>query len=385
MMKKIAVMGSTGSIGRQTLDVVKANPEKVSIGALAAHANDELLEQQIRTFNPDIAAVFDDEAANRLRRRYHGKTEILSGEEGLLAVATYNNIDTIVAAVSGYAGLRSTLAAVKQKKNIALANKETLVAAGGLFIEAVKRNGVSLLPVDSEHSAIFQSLNGERYDEIKRLLITASGGPFRGQQKSDLEKVSLEQCLKHPKWSMGKKITVDSATLANKGLEVIEAHWLFGIDYDKIDVVVHPQSIVHSLVEFKDGSVIAQMGLTDMKLPIQYALSFPKRWDNAFGQLDLVKASPLTFEQPDVETFPLLKLAVECGQKGGTAPCAFNAANEEAVYAFLAGRIKFLDIAAIVLNTLDMHKNITVPTIEDIENCDKESRANASLAIKKLN
>ena len=385
MMKKIAVMGSTGSIGRQTLDVVKANPEKVSIGALAAHANDELLEQQIRTFNPDIAAVFDDEAANRLRGRYHGKTEILSGEEGLLAVATYNNIDTIVAAVSGYAGLRSTLAAVEHKKNIALANKETLVAAGGLFIEAVKRNGVSLLPVDSEHSAIFQSLNGERYDEIKRLLITASGGPFRGQQKSDLEKVSLEQCLKHPKWSMGKKITVDSATLANKGLEVIEAHWLFGIDYDKIDVVVHPQSIVHSLVEFKDGSVIAQMGLTDMKLPIQYALSFPKRWDNAFGQLDLVKASPLTFEQPDVETFPLLKLAVECGQKGGTAPCAFNAANEEAVYAFLAGRIKFLDIAAIVLDTLDMHENITVPTIEDIENCDKESRANASLAIKKLN
>lgn len=385
MMKTIAVMGSTGSIGRQTLDVVKANPEKVKIGALAANGNDELMEEQIRKFNPDIAAVFDDAAANRLRNRYHGKTEILSGEEGLLAVATYSNIDTVVAAVSGYAGLRSTLAAVEHKKNIALANKETLVAAGGLFIEAVKRNNVSLLPVDSEHSAIFQSLNGERNDEIKRLLITASGGPFRGQQKSDLEKVSLEQCLKHPRWSMGKKITVDSATLANKGLEVIEAHWLFGIDYDKIDVVVHPQSIIHSLVEFKDGSVIAQMGLTDMKLPIQYALSFPKRWDNAFGQLDLVKASPLTFEQPDVETFPLLKLAVECGQMGGTAPCAFNAANEEAVYAFLAGKIKFLDIAAIVLNTLDMHKNITVPTIEDIENCDKESRANARLIIKNMN
>ena len=385
MVKTIAVMGSTGSIGRQTLDVARANPEQVKIGALAAHNNDELLEQQISEFNPDIAAVFDDDAAKRLRNRYHGKTEILSGEEGLLATATYCNIDTVVAAVSCYAGLRSTLAAVEHKKNIALANKETLVAAGGLFIEAVKRNEVSLLPVDSEHSAIFQSLNGERFEEIKRLLITASGGPFRGKQKSDLENVSLEQCLKHPKWSMGKKITVDSATLANKGLEVIEAHWLFGIDYDKIEVVVHPQSVVHSLVEFQDGSVIAQMGLTDMKLPIQYALSFPKRWDNAFGQLDLVKASPLTFEQPDIDTFPLLRLAVECGKNGGTAPCAFNAANEEAVFAFLAGKIKFVDIPAIVFKTLDTHVGIANPTIDDIEVIDKESRINARLAIRKLN
>ena len=385
MIKTIAVMGSTGSIGRQTLDVANANPDKIKIAALAANTNDELLEQQIRIFNPDIAAIFDREAAKRLNARYRGKTEILSGEEGLLAVATHNKIDTLVAAVSGYAGLRSTLAAVENKKNIALANKETLVAAGRLFMEAVKRNDVSLLPVDSEHSAIFQALNGERYEEVKRLLITASGGPFRGKQRSDLENVSLDQCLKHPKWSMGKKITVDSATLANNGLEVIEAHWLFGIDYDKIEVVVHPQSIVHSLVEFKDGSVIAQMGLTDMKLPIQYALSFPKRWDNAFGQLDLVKASPLTFEQPDVLTFPLLNLAVECGKNGGTAPCAFNAANEEAVYAFLAGKIRFLDISAVVSKTLDMHVNINNPTIDDIECIDKESRINARIAIKKMN
>lgn len=385
MIKTIAVMGSTGSIGRQTLDVANANPDKIKIAALAANTNDELLEQQIRIFNPDIAAIFDREAAKRLNARYRGKTEILSGEEGLLAVATHNKIDTLVAAVSGYAGLRSTLAAVENKKNIALANKETLVAAGRLFMEAVKRNDVSLLPVDSEHSAIFQALNVERYEEVKRLLITASGGPFRGKQRSDLENVSLDQCLKHPKWSMGKKITVDSATLANKGLEVIEAHWLFGIDYDKIEVVVHPQSIVHSLVEFKDGSVIAQMGLTDMKLPIQYALSFPKRWDNAFGQLDLVKASPLTFEQPDVLTFPLLNLAVECGKNGGTAPCAFNAANEEAVYAFLAGKIRFLDISAVVSKTLDMHVNINNPTIDDIECIDKESRINARIAIKKMN
>ena len=385
MIKTIAVMGSTGSIGRQTLDVANANPDKIKIAALAANTNDELLEQQIRIFNPDIAAIFDREAAKRLNARYRGKTEILSGEEGLLAVATHNKIDTLVAAVSGYAGLRSTLAAVENKKNIALANKETLVAAGRLFMEAVKRNDVSLLPVDSEHSAIFQALNGERYEEVKRLLITASGGPFRGKQRSDLENVSLDQCLKHPKWSMGKKITVDSATLANKGLEVIEAHWLFGIDYDKIEVVVHPQSIVHSLVEFKDGSVIAQMGLTDMKLPIQYALSFPKRWDNAFGQLDLLKASPLTFEQPHVLTFPLLNLAVECGKNGGTAPCAFNAANEEAVYAFLAGKIRFLDISAVVSKTLDMHVNINNPTIDDIECIDKESRINARIAIKKMN
>lgn len=385
MMKTIAVMGSTGSIGRQTLDVARANPDKIKLAALAANTNDELLEKQIRIFKPDIAAIFDREAAKRLNARYRGKTEILSGEEGLLAVATYSKIDTLVAAVSGYAGLRSTLAAVENKKNIALANKETLVAAGGLFMEAVKRNDVSLLPVDSEHSAIFQSLNGERHDEIKRLLITASGGPFRGLQKSDLEKVSLDQCLKHPKWSMGKKITVDSATLANKGLEVIEAHWLFGIDYDKIEVVVHPQSIVHSLVEFQDGSVIAQMGLTDMKLPIQYALSFPERWDNAFGQLDLVKASPLTFEQPDNVTFPLLDLAVECGKNGGTAPCAFNAANEEAVYAFLAGKIRFLDIWEVVSKTLDMHVNVNNPTIDDIECIDKESRINARIAIEKMN
>lgn len=385
MTKTIAVMGSTGSIGRQTLDVAKANPDKIKIGALAAHANDEFLEQQIRIFKPDIAAIFDYEAAKRLKARYNGETEILAGEEGLLAVATYNEIDTLVAAISGYAGLRSTLAAVENKKNIALANKETLVAAGGLFMEAVKRNNVSLLPVDSEHSAVFQSLNGEKNEDVKRLLITASGGPFRGKQRSDLETVSLEQCLSHPKWSMGKKITVDSATLANKGLEVIEAHWLFGIDYDKIEVVVHPQSIVHSLVEFNDGSVIAQMGLTDMKLPIQYALSFPKRWDNAFGQLDLIKASPLTFEEPDVATFPLLKIAVECGKAGGTAPCAFNAANEEAVYAFLAGKIRFLDIASVVSETLDMHENINTPTIEDIESVDEMSRNCARFLIKKFN
>lgn len=384
MLKTIAILGSTGSIGRQTLDVAKANPDKIKVGALAANTNDELLEQQIKTFNPEVAAIFNADAANRLRKRYKGKTEILSGDEGLRTVASYSGVDTLVAAVSGYAGLRSTLAAVENKKNIALANKETLVAAGGVFIEAVKRNGVSLLPVDSEHSAIFQALNGETHDEVKRLVITASGGPFRGKQKNDLENVSLEQCLKHPKWSMGKKITVDSATLANKGLEVIEAHWLFDIDYDKIEVVVHPQSIVHSLVEFQDGSVIAQMGLTDMKLPIQYALSYPSRWNNAFGQLDLVKASPLTFEQPDTEAFPLLKIAFECGKTGGTTPCAFNAANEESVYAFLAGRIKFVDIASVVMKVLEKHLNKNNPSIDDIEDVDVKSRISAREVIKNL-
>lgn len=384
MFKNIAVMGSTGSIGRQTLDVAKANPDKMRIRALSANVNDVLLEEQIKAFEPDIAAIFDRDAASRLIKRYHGRTEILCGEEGLLAVAAYSETDTVLAAMSGYAGLRPTLTAIEHKKNIALANKETLVAAGSIVIEAVKKNGVSLLPVDSEHSAIFQALNGERKQEVKRLLITASGGPFIGRKRSELESVTLEQCLNHPNWSMGKKITVDSATLANKGLEVIEAHWLFDMDYDKIDVIVHPQSVIHSLVEYQDGSVIAQLGLPDMKLPIQYALSYPDRWNNSFGQLDLVKAAKLTFEEPDTDAFPLLKIAIACGKAGGTFPCAFNAANEEAVYAFLAGKIKFLEIASVVTEVLEQHQNITSPSISEIEGTDQASRIYADKIIKNL-
>ena len=383
-MKNISLLGSTGSIGKQTLEVAAANPDKMKIRVLAAHTSDTILEEQIRAVEPDFAVLTDKEAAARLKARYHGKTEILAGEEGLLAAATYGEVDTVLASMVGYAGLRPTMAAINCGKNIALANKETLVAAGSLVMEAVAKNNVSLTPVDSEHSAIFQALQGGKEDEVKRLLITASGGPFRGKKRSELETVTLAQCLNHPNWSMGKKITVDSSTLANKGLEVIEAHWLFNMPYEKIDVVVHPQSIIHSLVEFCDGSVIAQLGEPDMRLPIQYALSYPCRYNKAFDQLDLIKAGTLTFEAPDMEAFPSLRIAIDCGKAGGTLPCVFNAANEEAVYAFLDNKIKYLDIPYITEKVASLHKNITVPCIEDIERADAEARAAAQSIIAKL-
>ena len=376
-MKNVSVLGSTGSIGKQTLEVAAANPDKIKIRALAAHTSDVLLEEQINIFQPDIAALSDEAAAERLKKRYTGKTKILAGEAGLLEVATFSEVDTVLASMVGYAGLRPTLAAIEHGKDIALANKETLVAAGSIVMSAVAEHNVTLLPVDSEHSAIFQALAGGKHQEVKRLLITASGGPFRGKSKAELENVTLEQCLKHPNWSMGRKITVDSSTLANKGLEVIEAHWLFDMPYDKIDVVVHPQSIVHSMVEFTDGSVIAQMGLPDMRLPIQYAFSYPERYDNAFGQLDFVKAGTLTFLAPDTEAFLALKIAVECGRQGGTLPCAFNAANEEAVYAFLDGKIKYMDIVKTIEHVVGRHQNILQPVLEDIENADASARCAA--------
>ena len=383
-MKNISLLGSTGSIGKQTLEVAAANPDKMKIRVLAAHTSDMILEEQIRAVEPDFAVLTDKEAAARLKARYHGKTEILAGEEGLLAAATYSEVDTVLASMVGYAGLRPTMAAINCGKNIALANKETLVAAGSLVMEAVAKNNVSLTPVDSEHSAIFQALQGGKEDEVKRLLITASGGPFRGKKRSELETVTLAQCLNHPNWSMGKKITVDSSTLANKGLEVIEAHWLFDMPYEKIDVVVHPQSIIHSLVEFCDGSVIAQLGEPDMRLPIQYALSYPCRYHKAFDQLDLIKAGTLTFEAPDMEAFPSLRIAIDCGKAGGTLPCVFNAANEEAVYAFLDNKIKYLDIPYITEKVASWHKNIAVPCIEDIERADAEARVAAQSIIANL-
>lgn len=383
-MKHISLLGSTGSIGKQTLEVVAANPDKLKVRALAAHRSDELLEQQIRQFEPDIAVLSDKDAAARLAARYHGKTKILAGDEGLLAAATYDGADTVLASMVGYAGLRPTLAAIECGKNIALANKETLVAAGSLVMAAVRKHGVSLTPVDSEHSAIFQSLRGGAEKEVKRLIITASGGPFRGKKRSELENVTLAQCLKHPNWSMGPKVTLDSSTLANKGLEVMEAHWLFDMPYDKIDVVVHPQSIVHSLVEFCDGSVIAQLGEPDMRLPIQYALSWPDRFDYSFEQLDLVKAASLTFEAPDLEAFPSLKIAVDCGKAGGTLPCAFNAANEEAVNAFLHDKIRYLDIPYITAAVTQAHDNVAAPQIEDIEQADAWARAEAQRVIEGL-
>ena len=383
-MKNITLLGSTGSIGRQTVEVALANPDKIKIKALVAHKSDELLEEQINLLQPDLAVLSDKEAAARLQARYHGRTEILAGEEGVLAAATYAGADTVLASMVGYAGLRPTLAAINCGKNIALANKETLVAAGSIVMQAVADKGVSLTPVDSEHSAIFQALRGGRASEVKRLIITASGGPFRGRKRSELENVTLAQCLNHPNWSMGKKVTLDSSTLANKGLEVMEAHWLFNVPYEKIAVVVHPQSIVHSLVEFCDGSVIAQMGNPDMRLPIQYALSWPERYPYAFDQLDLVKYGTLTFEAPDLEAFPSLAIAIECGKAGGTLPCAFNAANEEAVNAFLEGKIKYLDIPYITATVTHQHQSVANPTIEDIEVADAAARAAAQAVISSL-
>ena len=383
-MKNITLLGSTGSIGRQTVEVALANPDKIKIKALVAHKSDELLEEQIKVLQPDLAVLSDKEAAARLTSRYHGRTEILAGEEGVLAAATYAGSDTVLASMVGYAGLRPTLAAINCGKNIALANKETLVAAGSIVMQAVADKGVSLTPVDSEHSAIFQALRGGRENEVKRLIITASGGPCRGKKRSELENVALAQCLNHPNWSMGKKVTLDSSTLANKGLEVMEAHWLFNMPYEKIAVVVHPQSIVHSLVEFCDGSVIAQMGDPDMRLPIQYALSWPERYPYAFDQLDLVKYGTLTFEAPDLEAFPSLAIAIECGKAGGTLPCAFNAANEEAVNAFLEGKIKYLDIPYITASVTQAHHNVLVPTLEDIEAADAAARVAAQAVIRSL-
>ncbi|MBR4907885.1 MAG: 1-deoxy-D-xylulose-5-phosphate reductoisomerase [Acidaminococcaceae bacterium] len=385
-MKNISVLGSTGSIGRQTLEVAAANPEKLKIRVLAAHRNVNLMRQQIESFQPNLAVLTDKDAAAELQKQYHGKTEILAGREGLLAAATYDKADTVLGAMVGYAGLRPTLAAIEAGKNIALANKETLVAAGHIVMQAVVAHNVSLLPVDSEHSAIFQSLRGgyhpcltftekgRKSSEVKKLILTASGGPFRGKTKEDLKHVTLSQCLKHPNWSMGPKVTIDSSTLANKGLEVIEAHWLFNMPYDKIDVVVHPQSIVHSMVEFNDGAVIAQLGIPDMKLPIQYALSYPERYSCNFGQLDLIRCGNLTFEEPDKKAFPSLQTAIDCGRAGGSLPCVFNAANEECVTAFLDGRIAYLDIPEIVKRVVDSHSMIPHPCLDEIEETDRNVR-----------
>ena len=383
-MKKIAILGSTGSIGTQTLSVVREHGD-IEVTALAAGHNIAKLEEQIREFHPALVAVWAEEDAIELRTRVADlKVKVASGMEGLLEVATEEKAEILVTAIVGMLGIRPTIAAMKAGKDIALANKETLVTAGHIIMPLAKECNVKILPVDSEHSAIFQALAGGKHQEVKRLLITASGGPFRGKSKAELENVTLEQCLKHPNWSMGRKITVDSSTLANKGLEVIEAHWLFDMPYEKIDVVVHPQSVIHSLVEYQDGSVLAQLGLPDMRLPIQYAFSYPERFDNAFGQLDLVKAGQLTFEAPDLEVFPALKLAVECGKAGGTLPCAFNAANEESVYAFLDNKIKYLDIPMTIEKIIVRHQNILQPVIEDIEQTDAETRRLTREILKNL-
>lgn len=376
-MQHIAILGSTGSIGTQALEVIAANPDKFCVTALAAYHNDKLLEEQIEYFKPEIAVLVDQEAADRLVRRYSGSTIILSGEDGLITAAAHSAVNTVLTSLVGFAGLKPTIAAIEAGKNIALANKETLVAAGELITTLAKEKDVKILPVDSEHSAIFQCLQGENRQNISRIILTASGGPFRGLNTEALQQVTVEDCLRHPNWSMGKKITVDSATLVNKGLEVIEARWLFDVDYSCIDVIVHPQSIIHSMVEFVDGSVIAQLGKADMRVPIQYALTYPDRIAASYPRLDFKTLSALTFSEPDVVTFPALQLAFHVGRIGGTLPCVFNAANEEAVYAFLQGKIRFLDIVTVIRSVVESHKVVDKPKLDDIYSADLWARTQA--------
>ncbi|HWR39706.1 MAG TPA: 1-deoxy-D-xylulose-5-phosphate reductoisomerase [Patescibacteria group bacterium] len=376
-MRHISILGSTGSVGTQALDVIAANPERFCVDGLAAYHNDELLEKQMRLFQPAQAVLVDKAAAERLRKRYQGTTEILDGEDALLTVATLPATETVLTAMVGFVGLKPTLAAIDAGKTIALANKETLVAAGEIVMQRAREKQVKILPVDSEHSAIYQALNGESRQSVSRLILTASGGPFRGFNRQQLASVTIADCLRHPNWSMGKKITVDSATLVNKGLEVIEAHWLFDVDYDSIVVSVHPQSIVHSMVEYIDGSVIAQLGQPDMRVPIQYAFSYPERLRSTFPRLDFHAMKDLTFAAPDMDTFPSLRMAVEAGRTGGTLPCVFNAANEEAVAAFLTGNIGFLAIYQVIEQVMASHQIMSSPVLEEIFAANDWARAQA--------
>lgn len=382
-MKHIAVLGSTGSIGTQTLEVVRSHPELFHISVLAANRSDELLEQQIREFEPELAVLSDEDAYQRLKKRYQGKTKLAGGRQAFIDAAAVDDVDIVVTSMMGFAGLEPTMKALDAKKDIALANKETLVVAGELVTKRAKEQGVSILPVDSEHCAFFQCLQGEKRETIEKLLLTCSGGPFRGKKREDLKDATVAQVLAHPTWNMGKKITVDSASLVNKGLEVIEAKWLYDVSYDQIQVVVHPQSIVHSMVQFYDGAVIAQLGCPDMKLPIQYALTYPTRQPSQFERLDFWQMHDLTFEKPDTETFKGLKFAYEAGRTGGTMPCAFNAANEVAVAAFLKGEIKFLDIYDIIEETMLKHEVKQQPTLEMLFEEDKKARAFAQTLLQK--
>lgn len=365
-MKTIAVLGSTGSIGTQTLEVARANGD-LKIAALAAGRNIKLLEQQIREFSPRMVAVWEEESAKELKTAVADlDVKIVTGMEGLIEISTLPEVEILVTAIVGMIGIRPTIAAIKAGKNIALANKETLVTAGHIIIPLAKECGVKILPVDSEHSAIFQSLNGENPDRIAKLLITASGGPFRGRTAEELANVRVEDALKHPNWAMGQKITIDSATLVNKGLEVMEAKWLFGVDLDQIEVVVQPQSVIHSMVEFTDGAIIAELGTPDMKLPIQYALYYPDRRFLGGQRLDFAKLGQITFEKPDTEVFLGLPLAYQASRAGGSMPTVFNAANERAVSKFLHRQISFTDIYRIIIECMEAHQIIRDPSVDEI-------------------
>ena len=356
-MKKIAILGSTGSIGTQTLDVVREHSDELQVVALAAGSNKERLKEQIKEFHPKLVSLSDEKKAQELKEELAGEqVEVVCGMEGLIEVAGADSADVVVTAVVGMMGILPTMEAIKKGKDIALANKETLVTAGHLIIPMAKEYGVSILPVDSEHSAIFQSLQGEPKAALDKILLTASGGPFRGKSAEFLETVTLEDALNHPNWSMGPKITIDSSTMVNKGLEVMEAKWLFGVDYSQIEVVIQPQSIIHSMVQYVDGAIIAQLGTPDMRVPIEYALFYPERRSLSGDRLDFSKLSQITFEKPDYKVFRGLSLAIEAGKTGGTMPTVFNAANERAVAKFLKGEIKYTDIVRSIEKCMDAHK-----------------------------
>lgn len=365
-MKNITILGSTGSIGTQTLDIVRANDD-LRVVAIAAGSNIQKLEEQIREFHPEIVCVYNEEAAANLKIAVADTSvKVVAGMDGLIETAVYKGADIVVTAFVGMIGIRPTLEAIKAGKDIALANKETLVTAGHLVIQVAKDYGVKILPVDSEHSAIFQSLNGENRKEIDKMLLTASGGPFRGRTREQMKDVKVEDALKHPNWTMGRKITIDSATMVNKGLEVIEAKWLFDVDFDDIQVVVQPQSLIHSMVQFKDGAIIAQLGTPDMRLPIQYALYYPERRFLAGDRVDFGKIARITFENPDTDNFIGLKLAYEAGRIGGSMPTVFNAANEKAVAKFLDRKIGFLEITDIIQYCMENHKVKENPSVSEI-------------------
>jgi len=371
-LKKISILGSTGSIGKQTIDIV-CKQNDIQILGLTANTNIDLLEKQIELVKPQVVAVMDEQKASILKKRIRGKVEVLSGMDGLIRVATLEKVDIVVTAVVGMIGIRPTVEAIKASKDIALANKETLVTAGQIIMDLIKEYKVNIFPVDSEHSAIFQSLKGENKKEVSKILLTASGGPFRGKNIEQLKDITKAQALNHPNWSMGPKITIDSATLMNKGLEVIEAKWLFDVAPDQIQVVVHPQSIIHSMVEYNDGSVIAQLGVPDMRIPIQYALNYPRRVENNIKKLDLFKVASLTFEEPDIKTFRCLELAYRALEEGGSILSVLNAANELAVKKFLEDKVRFLEIPEIIEYAMDKHCNIKNPSLTNIFEAEKET------------
>lgn len=382
-MKNISILGSTGSIGVSALEVVRRNPARFRVLGLAAGRNVELLSRQVEEFRPMYVSLFDKETAAEFKKLAGAtSTAILWGEEGYRDIATIEGVEMVLSAMVGAAGLLPTVCAIEAGKDVALANKETLVMAGALVMEKASRKGVRILPVDSEHSAIFQCLEGERREYVKKIILTASGGPFRTLPPEKMAEVSVEDALKHPNWKMGKKITIDSATMMNKGLEIIEAQWLFGVDVDRVHVVVHPQSIVHSMVEFCDGSVIAQLGVPDMKGPIAYALSHPERLEREEGFLDFYAIGTLDFEAPDMGRFPCMRLAYEAGRKGGTMPAIINAANEVAVEAFLGGKIGFTDIAAVIEKTMQGLESREAGSVEDILDADRRARKFAAAYVE---